>query len=184
MSPRTSTGRNILVFMTDGKRRFVREIAAELGMQHDVVRKICTRFTVRGMLLKEQCEGVGVYRITDAGAHFQTRNEPMDGPAKGSRAEYHRGSLRARAWRVMRMREWWSVSDLLLTIADGTEKDAEKGLTRYVRALSLAGYVVPSKRTPDRWRLVQNTGHLAPALNTQARTLTDPNTGEVHDVRS
>lgn len=184
MTPRTSTGRALLNLMIDGKRRFLREIAAELGMQHNALREVCNRLATRGMLLKEQCEGVALYSITDAGARFQARDEPIDGPAKGSRAEYHRGSLRARAWRVMRMREWWSVSDLLMTIADGTEKDAETGLRRYVRALFLAGYVVPSKRTPDRWRLIQNTGHLAPALNTQTRTLTDPNTGEVHDVHN
>lgn len=67
-------------------------------------------------------------------------------------------------------------------VVDCTESDAEKNLQRYVRALAKAGYLTESKREKGRWHLKRNTGRLAPALNNSARTLTDSNTGEVHDV--
>ncbi len=72
--------------------------------------------------------------------------------------------LRTRAWNLIRMKTAsWSVDDLLMTLADGTEKDAERGLKRYVRALLKAGYVERTPRNPQLFRLVKNTGRLAPA---------------------
>lgn len=76
----------------------------------------------------------------------------------------------------------WSADDLLMPLADGTEKDAERGLKCYVWALLKAGYVERVPHTPQLFRLVRNIGRLAPALNTPAKKFTDPNTGEVHHV--
>lgn len=182
MSPRTLTGRAALELMADGKCRFVREIVAELGISHYSAKEAGKRLAVRGLLERTVADGVSVVRITDAGRAFLASNHPLAGPGKGTSANRHRTSLRARAWNVMRMREWWDVADLLMTVADGTESDAEKNLQRYVRALAKAGYLTESKREKGRWRLKRNTGRLAPALNNPARTLTDSNTGEVYDV--
>ena len=82
----------------------------------------------------------------------------------------------------MRMKMWLSVDDMLMTLADGSEKSAEKDLRRYVRALQKAGYVERSARNPRLFRLVKNTGRNAPAYNTKRETVTDTNTGEVHHV--
>ncbi|WP_051349727.1 hypothetical protein [Megalodesulfovibrio gigas] len=65
-----------------------------------------------------------------------------------------------------------------MLVADGTEKDAERQLRRYCKALEAAGYLVPMR---SGWLLPadRNTGPEAPAYNSQARTVTDPNTGDV-----
>lgn len=93
-----------------------------------------------------------------------------------------RPTLRARAWRVMRMMMWWSIDDLLFTVADGTEKEARKNLRRYVHMLAVAGYLDPHPRFSRRWRLIRDTGLEAPTYNTKTKKLTDSNTGEVFDV--
>lgn len=185
MSPRTLTGRAILELMaSDGACRFVREIAAGLCVASEAAGTSARTLARRGFLERTVADGVAVYRITEAGQAFLASNQSLLGPGKGGCAVRHRTSLRARAWNVMRMRDWWSVADLLTIVADGTETNAERGLVRYVRALAGAGYLVESRREKGRWHLSSDTGRLAPALNTQAGTLTDPNTGEVFDVRN
>lgn len=183
MSPKTPLGRAILDLMADGKARFVREIAAASGVGHEAVRHACARLIGRGMLDKTFVDGVGIYTLSETG-RARLASDPANAlSAKGRRVEHFRGSLRARAWRLMDMQPWWSVGELLMTVADGDEKGAAENLTRYVRALRVAGYVVESRREAGRYHLTRPTGRLAPALNTQTGTLTDPNTGEVHDVR-
>lgn len=94
------------------------------------------------------------------------------------------------AWRAMRIREVFSLDDLMQLVCDGGEKDAVRNLGGYVRALAAAGYLVPmrrqnSARHPGRWRLTSkgNTGPEAPAWNKKSGMVKDPNTGEAFNVR-
>ena len=106
----------------------------------------------------------------------------IHGGKPGMSVARYRTSLRARAWNLMRIKMWLSVDDMLMTLADGSEKCAEKDLRRYIRALRKAGYIAHSTRNPQLFRLVNNTGRNAPAYNTKRETVTDTNTGEVHHV--
>lgn len=163
----------IILELLNGQSRPAREIASLLELSPDRVTKTCNRLVRRGLL----ATGSSAYSITETGKAAACK-EPVDGTAKGSLACRFRDSLRARAWRVMRMKEWWSLDELLMTVADGTESDPGRNLSRYIRALRKAGYLIASQRDNHRYHLALNTGRLAPALNSTERTLTDPNTGE------
>lgn len=173
-------GQAMLELLADGKTMLRREMASCLGVPSEVIRKSCATLVSRGFILDME----GCCQITDKGKAFlASMKNCSNGPQKGDFTARSRFSLRTRAWNLIRMKTAsWSVDDLLMTLADGTEKDAERGLKRYVRALLKAGYVERTPRNPQLFRLVKNTGRLAPALNTPAKTLTDPNTGEAHHV--
>jgi hypothetical protein len=134
--------------------------------------------------------GEGVHGITEAGTQALAGGaEVVSGPKKGSCVERYKGSLRAKAWRGLRIRRKAGVDDLLPLVlgASGTkqeEKQARRNLECYLRALTLAGFLteLPSRGGPARWVLVRDTGPCAPAWHKAQRTVTDANTGEVHNV--
>ena len=165
--------------LAGGKVMLTRELAARLGVPTDNIRSAGKLLAGRGYIFKME----GCYQITDNRQDFvASEAERMPGVQKGDFAARSRFSLRTRVWNLIRIRSLWSVDDLLMTLADGTEKDAEKGLKRYIRALLKAGYVERTPRNQQIFRLVRNTGRLAPALNYTDRSITDSNTGEVHHV--
>lgn len=172
-------GQSMLEELAGGKVMLTRELAARLGVPADNIRSAARLLAERGYIVKME----GCYQITDNGQDFvASEAERMPGLQKGDFTARSRFSLRTRVWNLIRIRTLWSIDDLLMTLADGTEKDAEKGVKRYIRALLKAGYVERTPRNQQLYRLVRNTGRLAPSLNTPARTLTDTNTGEVHHV--
>lgn len=98
--------------------------------------------------------------------------------------------LRQRAWWVMRRRTHFTLSDLLHTLADGTERAAASNLGRYLRALEKAGII---KREAKRkagsaltsnghlsYQLVINEGRKAPVSRAKSATVFDPNSGIVY----
>lgn len=172
-------GQAMLNELAGGKVMLTRELAARLEVPADRIRSAAKHLVNRGYLVRME----GCYQLTDKGQDFVASEVRLtESSQKGDFTARARFSLRTRVWNLIRMRSLWSVDDLLMTLADGTEKDAEKGVKRYVRALLKAGYVERTPRNPQLFRLARNTGRLAPALNTPARTLTDANTGEVHHV--
>lgn len=172
-------GQAMLELLADGKTMLRREMASCLGVPSDTIRTSGRTLVSRGYVVDME----GCYQITDKGQEFLTSGKTCsNGSQKGDFAARSRFSLRTRAWNLIRMRTTWNVDELLMSLADGKEKDAERGLKRYVRALLKAGYVERTPRNPQLFRLVKNTGRFAPSLNTPAKTLTDPNTGEVHNV--
>lgn len=175
----TTIGQAVLEELAGGKVMLTRELASRLEVPADHIRSAARLLVHRGYLVRME----GCYQITDKGQDFVASEAIRTGSSqKGDFAARSRFSLRTRVWNLIRIRTLWSIDDLLMPLADGTEKDAEKGVKRYIRALLKAGYVERTPRNPQLYRLVRNTGRLAPALNTPARTLTDPNTGEVHHV--
>lgn len=174
-----TTGQSLLDLLAGGKAMRAQEITAHLGVSVVSVYWAARYLVRRGYIIKSE-EG---YQITNNGRFFLASGKRRSsGSQKGDFAARSRLSLRGRVWNLIRIRTMWSIDDLLMTLADGTEKDAERGLWRYVRALLEAGYVERTPRNPQLFRLINNTGRQAPALNTRSKTLTDPNTGEVHDV--
>ncbi|OLN30422.1 hypothetical protein DVDV_0622 [Desulfovibrio sp. DV] len=128
----------------------------------------------------------GVHQITDKGRQFLADGRTItSGPCSGNAASRRGLSLRQRAWRAMGMRDGFSLDDLLTMLCDGSEKEPERNLSRYLAALEAAGYLMRLPRRGEggatRWRLRRDwaTGPEAPAFNTQTRRLTDCNTGQV-----
>jgi hypothetical protein len=120
----------------------------------------------------------GVHELTDKGrAWAEAGLEINGGPRPGNAQSRTAGTLRAKAWRYLRIRGKASLDDILMTVADGTEATAEQNLRRYLNALTRAGILA---RTRSGWVLPsdRNTGIEAPSWNTGTRTVTDVNTGE------
>ena len=167
----------LLGALADGEEHFIRDLAATLDVSAKKIADSGGHLVRNGYATR----GLGIYRATEKGLAALKAGLRHGGKPGMSVARY-RTSLRSRAWNLMRMKIWLSVDDMLMTLADGSEKNAEKDLRRYVRALQKAGYVEPSVRNPQLFRLVNNTGRNAPAYNTKRETVTDTNTGEVHHV--
>lgn len=159
------------------------ELAKALGLATDKAGQVCRCLRARGLVRTYE----RIHELTAAGRQAVKRGEEITcGPAKGA---VRRGeSLRARAWRAMRIKEKFSLDDLLTLLCDGTEKAAESNLKDFLRVLERAGYLMELKRRGGdgsrRWWLAKDTGLQAPSWNRLTRTLADPNTGEVYRVAS
>ncbi len=176
------------VLVTGQKLTF--ELASAVGINNELVRKACARLAAKGLIISSS----DVYELTDAGrkALAGGRNA-VSGPGKGGCAERYKGSLRAKAWRGLRIRRKAGVDDLLpLVLGPEAKPEAEakarQNLDCYMRALTKAGFLfeLPRRGGPNhkgsRWVLVRDSGPCAPAWNKAQRTVTDANTGEVHHV--
>lgn len=167
-----------------GGPKFTREVASALGVSTDSAKGTCKSLAARGLMQTVE----GLHGITTAGVQALEGGEHLvSGPAKGGCAERDKGSTRAKAWRVLRIHRKVAVEDLLpfVLAAEATKEDEAKArynLDRYLRALTAAGYLhaLPRRGGPARWLLVRDTGPCAPAWNKAQRTVTDPNTGEIH----
>ncbi len=99
--------------------------------------------------------------------------------------------LRQRAWWVMRRHRVFTLPDLLATVAEGMERDAEGNLGRWLRALVQAGILrVEGRARPTsptsngclRYRLVVDGGRAAPVWRASTGEVYDPNTETVHAI--
>ena len=130
----------------------------------------------------------GVHQITKKGrAALAEGREITSGPCGGAATSRKENTLRTRAWRFIRMRDGFSVEDVMFALCDGTETDAECNLANYMLALEAAGYLTPMRRGnagQRRWKLKRDrdTGPEAPAWNKATRILRDHNTGEAFTI--
>lgn len=99
--------------------------------------------------------------------------------------------LRQRAWWVMRRHRVFTLPELLSTVADGAERDAENNLGRWLRALTRAGILKiegrakpasPTSNGAWRYRMTVEGGRDAPVWRQARREVFDPNTGAVHAI--
>ena len=134
----------------------------------------------------------GCYQITYEGIMaLETNLNMRSGPKKPRKnVRIFKNSLRTRVWRAIRIRQNFSIPELIGLVAKGDEKDIESNIGKYLHALELAGYLIRmKKRLPgtaitsngfSRWRLDQlkNTGPEAPVWRQRKGILFDPNTEE------
>lgn len=111
---------------------------------------------------------------------------PRGAPANVKAPTRRTGTVRQRAWNVMRIKSPFtlkSVTALAVTDADRSTM----GLPEWFLALERAGYLRRDlHREHDgrgghglvRYRLIRNTGMLAPVHSTKYACIRDPNTGE------
>jgi len=93
--------------------------------------------------------------------------------------------LRARVWRLLRIRRRLTTAEAVALLCDGDDSAQEirraTGVVgRYLRYLRLAGYVVnlpaPSARGGTPYLLVRDTGAMSP-VHLWSNTMSDPNNG-------
>lgn len=167
-----------------GGSRLTRQIAADLGTVSATLGKCLRTLRRKGLIASAE----GVHQLTDAGrAALATGHELTSGPCNGQAVSRGFNTLRARAWRLIRMRDGFGVDDLLMTLCDGSEADAEGNLTGYMQVLDSAGYFIPMRKGPAgqmRWKLKseRDTGPEPPSWNKKTRILRDHNTGEVFTI--
>ncbi len=102
--------------------------------------------------------------------------------------------LRQRAWWVIRKRGLFTLPELLSTLADGTERDAEGNLRKYLNVLALAGIlkrederkpgISPKSHGFYRYRLIINAGRKAPVFRAKDKAVFDPNSGIVYPMEA
>ncbi|MGE4539240.1 MAG: winged helix-turn-helix domain-containing protein [Desulfovibrio sp.] len=171
----------ILNALAEGPQ-LTRQLMSRFCKDRESMRRCLGYLRQRGFLASAE----GVHQITDKGRQFLAEGRTItSGPCGGNTASRRGPTLRQRAWRLMRMRDGFSVADLLRTLCDSNEGDPERNLRRYIAALEAAGFLTPFRRRGEggakRWylRREMNTGPEAPALNTRAKRLTDHNTGKI-----
>lgn len=167
-------GRQILTALSAGCATTAQLAERIEGMTGPRVQSCLRTLLDRGLVTSVQ----GVHELTDKGrAWAQAGLEINGGPRPGNAQSRTPGTLRAKAWRYLRIRGKASLDDILMTVADGTEAAAVQNLRRYLGALTRAGILV---ETRSGWLLPsdRNTGIEAPSLNTGTRMVTDLNTGE------
>jgi hypothetical protein len=94
--------------------------------------------------------------------------------------------LRAKAWWVLRKNKSMTLAEIMLTVCDGSEKNAESNLRGWLNKLSCAG-MLTRRREPDgkltsngsyRYTLVKDLGPKAPVVRALAKQVFDPNSGK------
>lgn len=130
----------------------------------------------------------GCFRITQAGiTALDQKTSLRSGPKGETRVKIHKDSLRVRVWRAIRIRNSFSIPELIPIVTKGEEKDAQSNIYKYVHALECASYLIRmGKRQRGtaltsngfaRWRLdlEKNTGPQAPVWRMSKGSIYDPN---------
>lgn len=134
----------------------------------------------------------GTYRLTKLGLQTSVEDLNLKSGPKGtySTTRAHKDTFRVRAWCSMRIRRTFTIGDIISDAARESEANARNNAQRYLGALCRAGIVrelshrrpgtAPGSNGQKVFRLVMNTGPLAPALRTTRGVVHDFNTGEDH----
>ena len=137
----------------------------------------------------------GRYNLTPAGRAFLDSGKRLTsgprGPQPGKRL--FKGTLRERAWHAMRIRQKFSLGEILEIAARGKERDAESNVGKYLRALRRAGFLTEMRRKKEegdaptsngvkRYLLVRDSGPQAPRWLPRRGLVYDPNTEQEHPL--
>lgn len=102
--------------------------------------KATLKLITRGLL--ERVE-LGCYQLTDKGIQSRARGEILtsgpNAPHTGKARKQKGSNLRMRVWRVMSVKQKFTIDDLLSVTAKGEEKNAHNNIQQYLRHLCRAG---------------------------------------------
>ena len=164
----------------------VDDLMAAVGQTRTRVTRALSGLVVRGLAERRE---KGCYAATAAGLeHFAKHGHIVRGTHKLKDIRVRvRGSLRQRAWNVMRIKSPFTIREVA-ALATVERKDAERSLYVWFRALEIAGFIrrEPRRETSDlngsngwlRYRLMKNTGMAAPVHSAAKGVIHDPNTGK------
>nr|WP_170181927.1 hypothetical protein [Phreatobacter stygius] len=162
------------------------QLADALPVSRKGISSAVGRLVARGYV--ERLE-IGVYRLTVSGqealgdgsarrfTHYRTRKDRICPD-----------SLRQRAWKAMRLQIRFAIGDIVTLAARPNDRNPENALNRWFKALTRTGHIVelpvrargaaPTSNGFKQWRLVRDTGDIAPSLRGDG-SVVDRNTGEV-----
>lgn len=163
----------VLAALTQGCAT-TKQLGVKLGMTTGQVGRAIRTLRDRGLV----CTSTGVHELTDKGrAWIDAGLTIKSGPRPGRAGTRTSGTMRAWAWRYLRMKGKANMDDLLFLLADSHEKDPAQNLRRYLNALVRAGIL---HQVRSGWVLTKDkdTGPLAPSWNSATRRVIDVNTGE------
>lgn len=139
----------------------------------------------------------GCYCLTASGLAAAERGERVTsgplGALTGKSRRPRRNSFRQRAWNAMRMSVTFTIGELIIAAASD-DKDPESNLINYLLFLRRVGYVaeLPVRQNGTRmtsngfkrFRLLKDTGPVAPALRMKKRAIWDFNLGALVEEAS
>jgi len=162
-------------------------LAKRLPIERASIVAAAGRLVARGLF--ERLEN-GVYRLSPDGKKALSEGRSITGGKAGKRVKHpvYSDSLRQRAWKAMRLSGRFTAGEIA-ALAARDEKDAEDTIRRYCHQLAGAGYLVelPTRTKPGKagsngnkqWRLIRDTGEMAPQHAASKRQMIDRNTREV-----
>lgn len=179
----------ILHCLADGACRTIDELDSLLELNRRQISDGAAKLVLRDYL--ERVE-TGCYQLTAAGiAAVRAGEKISSGPWRPDTVRARkplRDTFRRRLWNAMRVGGTFTIPDLVMAAARAGDKMPENNAASYVRHLVRAGYVEVqrsrqrgTKLTSNgfkRYRLVRNTGPLAPAWSSKRKALHDYNTRE------
>lgn len=139
----------------------------------------------------------GCFRATEAGRAAHASGEVItsgpSGPHTAAANCPQAGTLRQRAWDAMRLGGTFSIPDLVVAADNGKDADPTSNLQRYLKGLERAGYLAalpvrergtrPTSNGFRRFRLVDDTGEIAPVLRPKKQEVYDHNRKETRSLR-
>ncbi|WP_319530844.1 hypothetical protein [uncultured Cohaesibacter sp.] len=179
----------VLSRLSDGQCHTVDHLDYALAdFQRREIVKCAGRLIMRGLL--ERVE-IGCYQLTEDGKRIVASGEAISsGPYRPDRGHCRkpRNTMRQRAWTAMRMSGTFTVGDIAMAAASGSEVSPEQNLQKYFWALKRAGYLaelpIRAKGTAltsngfKRFRLMRDTGPTAPVFRANKDCLFDHNLGD------
>lgn len=181
----------LLQHLRDGSCKTLDELDAALPLTRRQISHGAATLIRRDYLDRVE---LGCYCLTPAGVAASERGElitsgPIGGPLTCKARRRFRITLRQRAWNVMRMSVTFTIGELALTAARD-DKHPEINLRDYLRFLTRTGYVVAlpivrpngerrNNRSGRRFRLLKDTGPIAPEWQKSKSALWDHNLGEL-----
>lgn len=174
----------VLAVLADAGRCLVLdELAAALGLTKNNITIGARALIERGYAVRRER---GCFEITPEGVALRVSGMELSsgprGPVKRTRGV--KKSLRRCLWRAIRIKQKFTVCDLLVLSTNGDEKSARNNAQGYVRALAAAGYLAELRSLtpngPKRYALVRDTGPEMPLLRHELGIIYDPNTKAVY----
>lgn len=171
------------------------DLVSATGMSAHHVDQACLKLRKFGLLEKSD---QGCHTITKSGIEAIEGNKTFrSGPKQQLIAPrgMPQSSRRAKAWRAMRIRNKFTIPDIVMLVVEYGDRDPTNNVGKYVRALEKAGYLTSLKRekgtsqgsngTKRYWLVPEmNTGPLAPLWRPHKKTIFDPNTETEYSLES
>lgn len=167
--------------------RSIDDLVAHLPVSRRAIHRAVHRLVVRKLIARDE---VGTYQLTGEGGLVLEEGRVLRsgtrGPLTGRRSR-NRDSFRQRAWTAMRLQPRFEVDDIVMLARREGDGNPTRSTYRYIDLLKRAGYVVVLPARAERigstsgarvFRLLRDTGEMAPMHRDKLGVMSDLNTGE------
>ncbi|MCJ8142933.1 hypothetical protein MKI84_08390 [Ancylobacter sp. A5.8] len=167
--------------------RSIDDLDAHLPIRRSDIHRTVHRLVLRKLIAREEA---GTYQLTAQGVSVLEEGRVLRSgnyrPLTGRRAP-NRDSFRQRAWNAMRLQPRFEVDDIVMLARRADDGNAIRSAYRFVDLLKRSGYVAVLPARAERigstsgarvFRLVRDTGEIAPMHREKLGVMSDLNTGE------